>query len=387
MLSNSPTSHERSTASLAARVVFLTDVPTPYVNEILRALASKVDLTCLFCSDTSTRGMPWQFSQQLGFRYFVVGGKVIRRGDTSGIDYYVSPKIFRHLVRARPGVIISGMYSFPTLYSWLYTQLFGAKLLIYSDGTAHTERNLSWLQRAARRFLLRRVTGCIAQSRPAAERFKQLDPVGPVFMAPHTTNLTPFINVASAREWAEPAELRLLTVGRLIESKGIHHLIRALAGLPPTRRPVRLTIVGSGPEENELKELVKRLKLERVRFAGFVDQAELPAYYAESDVFVFPTLDDTFGLVLLEAAASGLALIASNKAGGTQDFIEDNKVGFVFDPRDEGALARQIAILADDHDMVVRMGQAAHNVVRERTPDRTAEGYLSAIQAALAARR
>jgi glycosyltransferase involved in cell wall biosynthesis len=379
-------SSDRTTGS-EIRVAFLTDVPTPYVNEVLRALASKVDLTCLFCSDTSTRGMPWQFGKQLGFRYFVIGGKVIRRRDTKGIDYYISPKILSHLVRARPQVIISGMFSFPTLYSWIYTRLFGAKLLIFSDGTSRTERNLSWPQRAVRKFLLRRVAGCVAQSKPAAERFKELDPVGPVFLAPHTTNLSPFLEIANARDRSKHDELRLLTVGRLIEAKGIDHLIRALAKMPPTGRPVRLTVVGSGPEEGRLKELAKSLNLERVHFAGFVDQGELPRYYAEADAFVFPTLGDTFGLVLLEAAASGLALIASSEAGGTQDFVEDNAVGLVFDPYDESALAKQISQLANDHDLLVRMGQAAYHVARERTPDRTADDYVSAIEAVLAVRQ
>jgi glycosyltransferase involved in cell wall biosynthesis len=389
-LPNNPVSlgsSSESKAGVRTRVAFLTDVPTPYMNEVLRALASKVDLTCLFCSDTSTRGMPWQFGKQLGFRYLIVGGAVIRRRDAKGIDYYISPRIFYHLVKIRPRVVISGMFSFPTLYSWLYAQLFGAKLLIFSDGTAYTERNLSWSQRAVRKFLLRRVAGCIAQSKPAAERFKELGPVGPVLVAPHTTNLVPFLDIANTRDWSEPAELRLLTVGRLIDGKGIHHLIRALAGMFSTRRPVRLTIVGSGPEEGRLKDLVKSLNLQRVRFAGFVDQADLPAYYADADAFVFPTLGDTFGLVLLEAAASGLALIASSKAGGTKDFVEDGEVGLVFDPENETALAKQISLLANNHDLVVRMGQAAYRVARERTPDRTADGYLSAINSVLASHR
>ena len=374
-----------SASGFETRVAFVTDIPTPYINEVLRALALKVDLTCLFCSGTSPRGMPWQFSQQLGFRYVVVGGMVIRRRDAGGVDYYLSPKIFWHLVRARPNVIISGMFSFPTFYSWLYAQLFGARLFIFSDGTARSERRLSWSQRAARKFLLSRAAACIAQSRPAAERFEELSPAGPVFLAPHTTNLAPFLKVAASRDWSERDELRLVTVGRLIKGKGVDHLVRALAKMASTRRPVRLTIVGSGPEERCLKELVKGLDLDCVQFAGFVDQAELPRYYAEAHAFVFPTLGDTFGLVLLEAAASGLALIASCEAGGTKDFVEDGKVGLVFNPYDKSTLANQIALLADNHDLVVRMGQAAYEMARERTPARTADGYLSAINAALAA--
>ena len=366
------------------RVTFLTDIPTPYIIEVLRALALEVKLTCLFCSDKSTRGMPWQFNQKLGFRHVVVGGSVIRRRDAEGTDYYLSPKIFWHLVRSRPSVIISGGFSIPTLYALACGWLCGAKLIVYSDGTARSERKLSRLQRAARKFILPRVAACVAKSRPAAKRFEELAPTAPVFVAPHTTNLAPLLEIASARDFSERNELQLLTVGRLIRRKGVHHLIRALALVPPTRRPVRLTIVGSGPEEPRLAALVKELNLERVRFVGFVDQAELPAYYAEADVFVFPTLDDPFGIVLLEAAASGLALIASCAAGATQDLAEGGEVGLIVDPRDEHTLANQIAQLANNHPLVTQMGQAAFNVASRRTSARTACGYLSAITAALA---
>jgi glycosyltransferase involved in cell wall biosynthesis len=272
------------------------------------------------------------------------------------------------------------MFSFPTLYGWLYASLFGARLFIFSDGTARSERKLSWLQRVARKFLLTRAVGCIAQSVPAAERFKELAPTKPIFVAPHTTNLSPFLEIATVRNWSAPPELRLLTVGRLIKGKGIHHLIRALAQMPSTRRPVHLTVVGSGPEEGPLKELVESYQLKNVKFSGFVDQAQLPAFYADADVFVFPTLGDTFGISMLEAAASGLALVASTEAGATKDLITNDEIGLVFEPRDESTLATQIALLADNHDLVVSMGRAAHGLARERTAERAADGYLSAIR-------
>jgi glycosyltransferase involved in cell wall biosynthesis len=151
-------------------------------------------------------------------------------------------------------------------------------------------------------------------------------------------------------------------------------------------RAVRLSVIGSGPAESELKTLVKQLGLDCVRFVGFVDQTELPRHYADADAFIFPTLGDTFGIALLEAAASGLALVASCEAGATGDFVQGSDVGWVFDPEDEVSLAGQIASLASDHSQVVRMGKAAFEMARNRTPDRTAEAYMSAINFVLAAR-
>jgi glycosyltransferase involved in cell wall biosynthesis len=307
---------------------------------------------------------------------------VVRRHDAEGTDYYLSPRIFWHLLRIHPNVIISGGFSFPTLYALIYARLFNAKLIVYSDGTKRSERNLSHLQRVARQLILPHVDACVAKSKPAIDRFEELVCERPVFLAPHTTNLAPLLEIAARRDFSQRNELRLLSIGRLIKRKGIHHLLGALGKLPATRRPVRLTIVGSGPDEQHLKALAAALGLQRVRFAGFVDQADLPPYYADADAFVFPTLDDPFGIVLLEAAASGLALIASRNAGATEDLIRDSDIGMICDPQDEDALANQIAALADNHELVVRMGRAACDTARSRTSDRTIQGYVSAIEAA-----
>lgn len=368
------------------RVVFLTDIPTPYIVEIMRELSLRVDLLCLFCADSASRGMNWNFENKLGFRHFMIGGARIKRSaDTT--DYYISPRIFWRLLRARPDAIISGGFSIPSFYAYLYCKLTGAKLIIYSDGTSVYEKGLGRLQRIARTILVPRASAFIAKSKPAADRFEELGANGRIFLAPHTTNLAPLLAIGAGRDRSDSGELRLLSVGRLIPRKGLHHLIRALAAMRPTRRPVKLTIVGSGPEEAELKALVQSLGIPGVSFAGFMDQDQLPACYATADAFVFPTLEDPYGIVLLEAAASGLALVASEHAGATLDFVEDGESGLVFDPDDEHALAELIARLADSPELVRDLGIAAHNVARLRTPDRTAEKYVSAIMAVVAGKK
>lgn len=368
------------------RVVFLTDIPAPYVVEVMRELSLKVDLLCLFCAAKAGRGMDWNLEKRLEFRHHVIGGLRIKR-DAERTDYYVSPRIFWRLLRARPDVIISGGYSIPTLYAYLCCKVTGARLIIFSDGTPAYERTLGRLQRLARRVLVPRASAFIAKSKLAADRFEELGAKGRIFLAPHTANLTPLLTIGASRCWSDSAELRLLSVGRLIPQKGVEHLVRALAAMRPVRRPVSLTIVGSGPQEAELQALVRALGVRGVRFAGFVDQDELPAYYAAADVFVFPTLADTYGIVLLEAAASGLALITSVYAGASLDFAKDGEGGLMIDPHDEHALAELIARLADSPNLVRDLGRAAYDVARLRTPDRTAEKYVSAIMAVVSGKK
>lgn len=367
------------------RVAFITDIPTPYVVALLRALTRHIDLSVVFSAENSTRGMPWRFSTDFGFRHSVVGGATIRRADAEGIDYYFDPRLLAHLYRIRPDVIISAGFSFPTFYSKIYAQITGAKLLIYSDGTSVAEQNYGRLRRFARDYLVPRASGVIAKSKLAAERFTEMGAAGKIVVAHHTTDLAPFLAVGKERldTVGEPVPLRLINVGRMIPRKGLDCLLEALRRLPPTQRAVQLTLVGSGPHEAQLRAIAQTMSRATVTFAGFVDQLGLPAFYRSADAFVLPTFLDPFGIVMLEAAASGLALLGSVYAGATHELVMNQISGIRFDPHQPDDLAAAIAILADNPSLVRRMGQAAHRIALHRTPERSAEGYLVAIMRAL----
>jgi glycosyltransferase involved in cell wall biosynthesis len=229
----------------------------------------------------------------------------------------------------------------------------------------------------------------VANSEPAARRFVELgaDPAR-VFRAPHSTNIAPLHAVARERfaKSPVPAPVTVLTVGRLIPRKGIDRLLRAVAGVPDA--DLRVAIVGNGPEEARLRCLAGELRIaERVAFHGFVDQPDLPARYAAADIFALPTLDDPFGMVLLEAAATGLPLVASPFAGASDDLVEEGRSGFVADPDETAAWATALRRLAGDPGLRRRLGERAFALTLERTPARTADGYAAAVHAVLSLRR
>ncbi len=151
----------------------------------------------------------------------------------------------------------------------------------------------------------------------------------------------------------EPAEsngtLRLLAVGRLVEKKGFHFLVAALAGL---KIPFTLKIVGDGPERDRLRELIVLNNLEnRIIFHGSATHSELPRMFAESDIVVVPSIQDRSGdrdglpNVVLEALASGRAVVASD-VGAIASAITDNETGLLVPPEDSVALAQAISRLA-----------------------------------------
>jgi glycosyltransferase involved in cell wall biosynthesis len=362
------------------RVTFVTDIITPYAVAVHRELARRVNLTVLFCSASGTRGLDWRFDE-LPFRHRVIEGLTIRRSHPDATDFYLSPRILWAIGRSRPDVVITGGFSFPSVYAALYCALRGIPLLIHSDGTSASELGLGRLQQGARRVLVPRATGAVANSEPAAERFAELG-FGPerIFRALHSTEVAPLHEVARGRAYGEAGRMRVLATGRFIARKGFDRLIRAYAVARRQRPGISLTLVGSGPEDERLRSLAAELETD-VAFPGFADQRELPRYYAEADAYAFPTLDDPFGIVVLEAAAAGLPILGSPHGGATGDLVVDRVTGLVRDPDDLEGMAGALVALADDPELRRELGQAAYARTLDRTPDATADGYARAVHA------
>ena len=153
---------------------------------------------------------------------------------------------------------------------------------------------------------------------------------------------------------------RLLFVGRLVERKGLVHLLDALASLRG-RRPLELDIVGDGPLRGLLEERTRELGLgDVVRFRGFVPAAELRRSFAHADAFVLPAVEDAkgdvegLGVVLIEAQMHGVPVIAS-ASGGIVDIVLHERTGLLVPPGDAVALAGAIERLAGDEALRTRL--------------------------------
>lgn len=145
----------------------------------------------------------------------------------------------------------------------------------------------------------------------------------------------------------------VLFVSRLVREKDLDDLVAADAILRERGRDYALALVGDGPLRRELER-----RLPHASFAGARSGVELARWYASADLFVFPSTTETFGNVVLEAQASGLPAIVSDR-GGPQDVIADGETGFVFAGNDAAALADRIESLLLDPVLRRRMAQAA----------------------------
>ena len=221
------------------------------------------------------------------------------------------------------------------------------------------EKELPFLSPVLRR-IVRGSDAVTAISTYTAERLRRQVPGAEPAIIPFGATVEPAAELPSPpRDPAAPFEL--LFVGRLVERKGVHLLLDALAALPPERRVV-LRVVGDGPERGRLEAQAQRLGLGgRAVFHGFVPQDELRARMAACDCFVLPAVVDAkgdtegLGVVLLEAMSYGKPTIAS-AAGGIVDIVRDGRNGFLVPRGDAAALADAIRRMMDDPAAARQMG-------------------------------
>ena len=149
----------------------------------------------------------------------------------------------------------------------------------------------------------------------------------------------------------------LLFVGLLRYYKGLEYLLQAMANVNAT-----LVIVGTGPLEEELQTMARKLGLGgRVFFTGAVGEELLPAYYQACDLFVLPAShrSEAFGVVQVEAMACGKPVVSTELGTGTSYVNLDGETGFVVPPRDPEALAQAISRLLGDDQLRLEMGARA----------------------------
>lgn len=141
----------------------------------------------------------------------------------------------------------------------------------------------------------------------------------------------------------------LLSVGYLVERKGHHIAIDAIAKLLPVHPDVRLVIIGDGEERDKLRDLCKRLGLEdHVTFTGIVPNAELFRWYSAADVMVLASSREGWANVLLESMACGTPVVAT-RIWGTPEVVAEEVAGRLVDRRDGGAFADAIGLLLSSY--------------------------------------
>lgn len=274
----------------------------------------------------------------------------------------------RHALVWRTGLIIVACHPHLAPAAWLAHVLCRAPYAVWCHGEE------SWGRlRPTLRFSLRRARVVFAPSSFTAKCVELAAGLPPtsVCVLPHC--LTPEVKVLNHHRPAT-ASHRVLTVARLVPEhryKGVDILIRTWPDVLAAVPDAQLTVIGAGEDGNHLERLAKQLRLQGlVRFLGAVDDDELARQYRRATIFALPSRTrlfpkpegEGFGLVYLEAAASGCAVVAA-QGGAVPEVVVADETGLLVDLDKPEALSQALIRLLSDSQLAARLGASGRHHV------------------------
>lgn len=370
------------------RLAYLVSHPIQYQAPLLRRIAQEpdIDLMVLFGSDFSVRGykdqgfgvqVSWDVPLLEGYRYRVL--PAIRDNGTVSATTPLSRSLLGALRQADGSAAfdilwVHGYASANTLRAMLAARVLGIPVLLRAESWAGDRPRAAW-KRAAKRlffpFLRQFVHAALPIGSRNADYWREnLGPDLPQFQVPYAVD-NRFFSMRTREASARLDDLRvslglqadrpvILFASKLQARKHADHLIEALRllSLGPAPPPY-LVIVGDGEERANLEKLAMSYQLESVRFAGFRNQSELPAFFALADVFVLPSRHEPWGLIVNEAMAAACPVVVSSDVGAGPDLITNGVEGYVYPVGDIAALASALRSVLASPETAQRMGQAA----------------------------
>jgi L-malate glycosyltransferase len=333
------------------RVAVITNIPTPYRQKQWEHYATirNLSITVFYCAKREQDRF-WDVQPAHSVREVFLRGISYRK-------WHFNPSIIL-LPFQKFDLFLVGGYGFPTvMIAIVLLKLFNKNWAMMNDGIAPSRlKSEKWYVRAVQRFFTKGANAYFVNGTAAKNWLKQFGIANKkVFDQYLTVDVTYFMENEKTSK-----ESRILTrnryniskdavvvmyVGRLVKQKGIRDLIQATKNLLENKNySVVALIVGEGEQRDSLELETKNLK-GHVVFIGQIPLSDLRLCYYASDIFVLPTYDDPWGLVINEAMACALPVITTNAAGASLDLLKNN--GYVIRPGDTHSLSSAIEALMD----------------------------------------
>jgi glycosyltransferase involved in cell wall biosynthesis len=397
---------EASAPGTARKQPFRLAILAPHVIQyqapLFRMLARQpeIELSVFFCSDWGAQSyhdegfgqeVKWDVPLLEGYRFEFLANWSMRP-NSSRFWGRINPRIIQ-LLRHRKFDAI-WVHGWARLTDWI--AMLGA-FILRVPVLIRGESNLlpvlppwkSALKRIVLRNLFRRTSAFLAIGRYNAEFYSAYGvPKEKIYMVPYAVNNDFFLSQADRladgkgklkQDLGIAPELPVvLYSGKLIEKKRPLDLIKAFEYVSGTQKAV-LVCVGAGPLERELKQYAEAKHLPVV-FAGFRNQTELPKWFAIADVFVLPSGDEPWGLVVNEAMCFSLPIVASDQVGAAGDLVLGGVNGFVFHAGDTRSLSEHLELLLSDPVLRARFGQKSREIIEHWSYRENVNGILSCLE-------
>lgn len=330
------------------RILYITNLPSPYVVDYLNELGKLCQLTAVFeCSKSTERDKSWQ---DYKFNHFE--GHILN-GIRCGVDKAISPGIIKYLRKnVYDGIIVANMCTPTGILATTYMKMRGIPFVLESEGGM--AKDGKGIKERIKKFVLSGASLYFSTGYVGDEYFVAYGaPQDRIAHFPFTTLYNDEIlkqplhekeREAIKNELGCKSDFIILTIGQFIYRKGMDIIMKACKDLS---FPCNVYFVGGEPTE-EYKRLQNEYGLNNLHFIPFADKETIKKYYKAADVFVLATREDTWGLVIPEAMSSGVPVISTDACVAALCLVKNGENGFVIPSEDSDALKARLSELQSD---------------------------------------
>ncbi|MBN1551179.1 glycosyltransferase family 4 protein [bacterium] len=367
------------------KVWLLTNMPSPYQVELFNEIHHQ-DLI-----DLSVRFMRWSYKEPVSiapsnmhFNYKVMPALGLRTGKD---EFRIHLSILKEIKSSSHDVyILSGLYTSPTfLLSARRLEQLKKCWTMWLEQPWPNEYHPQWatklsaksslvrnLRKSLLKWLIKNSSGliCIGTAAKLAYQSFGMKPEN-CFIMPYHCDIARYqsVDLSETMSLKDRFDLHGKTTylysGLLSERKGVDILIDSFNRLTMDNPNTALILLGDGHLRDFLQAAVNENCRDRVHFAGHVHQDNLPVYYSASDVFVFPSRHDGWAVVINEACAAGLPVIATRQTGAALDLVRDAYNGFLMDRDDAETCLKHMRFFAENNASIRSFGDRSREIIRE----------------------
>lgn len=319
-------------------------------------------------------------------------GKTIRIGDHSSdfankdLIIRYQPGLYKKIKDFNPDIIIVEAFGGWSMIGILYGILHRKKIMLFYERTAYVERNSPWWRTLYRKIIGKAIDAFLINGQLTREYLEnglglKKQPKTEGLMVADSKGLENAVNSFPNEEKNELKKslqlnsgLTYLFVGQIVERKGITQLLEAWEEHIQQHTEDNLLVIGTGILLEKLQH--KYRGVQSIHLLGRIEYDEVYKYYAIANVFVMPTLEDNWCLVVPEAMACKLPIACSIYNGGHLELIEEGKNGYRFDPLKKESIIQTLSLF--HHSNLNKMGNTSYFIVQNYTPEIAARKIYNA---------
>lgn len=324
------------------KVILVTNIISPYSISVYNSLLNNknLDLKIIFFAEKE-RNRKWNVDKDgILFDYSVLRSFHFHFQKIE-LPIYFHWGLWSHLTRFNPDVIfICGYTYWATIESLLYARLNNKKIILRSGSHLLSGFMKNGIVEAYKRWIIPKFDGYLSYGSKSTEHLINYGATpDKIVTGINTVDVDYFIRETNSIGSSECYKLKekysaknILYVGNFVAHKGVFNLIKAFKKVKKNNNNAGLILVGDGIEKKKYKEFIKKNNIKDVYFPGFIHKKEIVKFYRIADLFILPSFNEVWGLVINEALASGLFVLSSKYAGASYDLIKEGCNGRVINP-------------------------------------------------------